>query len=312
MRYQPTNSLETPRFTGVRTFMRLPYVTDPERVDIAILGVPFDTGTSFAAGARFGPEAIRSASVLLRPFHPVLEVNIFDCISVADMGDLPTVPGYIEDTYKRIVDALVPLCKLGVVPLLLGGDHSITLAHLRVVSEVRGPIAFIQFDSHGDTWDSYFGKLYNHGTVFRRAAEEGLVRAEHCCQVGLRGSLYSPSDYQEGRALGYEIITTHEMRQIGLDETVRRIRSRVGDCPVFITFDVDFLDPVYAPGTGTPEIGGFTTYEAQYLIRNLKGLNFVGFDIVETLPDRDPSRVTALAAAGVAYELLTLYATSRK
>jgi agmatinase len=311
-KYQPINSQESPRFCEVRTFMRLPYIKTDEDVDFAVMGVPFDTGGSFAVGTRFGPEAIRAMSSLLRPYHPGLDVNIFDHCSGVDYGDLNVVPGYIEDSYQRIREQLSPIMKKGVIPVLLGGDHSVSLPHLRAAAETYGPVCLVHFDSHGDTWDEYFGRKYNHGTMFRRAVEEGIVDASHSIQVGMRGSLYAPDDIQDAEQLGYQVIPTQAMREMGEKAVIDQIIDRVGNRPVFFSFDVDFLDPVYAPGTGTPEVGGFSTYEAQQYIRGLKGLNFIGFDIVETLPDRDPTRVTALAAASVAYEFIALIAYNKK
>jgi agmatinase len=311
-KYQPINSQESPRFSEVRTFMRLPFIKTDEEVDFAVIGVPFDTGGSFAVGTRFGPEAIRSISSLLRPYHPGLDVNIFDYCSGVDFGDLTVVPGYIEDSYQRIRDQLAPIMKKGVIPILLGGDHSVSLPHLRAAAEAYGPVCLVHFDSHGDTWDQYFGRKYNHGTMFRRAVEEGIVDAAHSIQVGMRGSLYAPDDIYDAEQLGYQVIPTQAMREMGAKSVIDQIIDRVGNRPAFFSFDVDFLDPVYAPGTGTPEVGGFTTYEAQQYIRGLKGLQFIGFDIVETLPDRDPTRVTALAAANIAYEFIALVAFNKK
>lgn len=249
-KYQPINSQESPRFSEVRTFMRLPYVRMDDDVDFAVIGVPFDTGGSFAVGTRFGPESIRSMSALLRPYHPVLDVNIFDYCSGVDYGDLAIVPGYLEDSYQRIEEQLAPVMKKGVIPILLGGDHSITLPHLRSAAKAYGPVSLVHFDSHSDTWDSYFGRKYNHGTMFRRAVEEGIVDVKKSIQVGMRGSLYAPDDIGDAEQLGYQVIPTHEMKKIGLEAVVEQIRNRIGDRPVFFTFDVDFLDPVYAPGTG--------------------------------------------------------------
>jgi agmatinase len=312
-RYEPANSFETPRFSGVRTFMRLPNVQDLENADVAIVGAPFDTGASFRAGARFGPEGIRSASHLLRPYNPSQDVSIFEHLSVVDYGDVPVVPGFIEESYGRIREGLEPIHRAGVNPIVLGGDHSIALPELRAAAAVHGPLALVQFDSHADTWDAYFEKKYNHGTVFRRAVEEGLLVSERSIQVGMRGSLYGSGDLEASRELGFDLVTTDAVRKLGIEETISRIRERVGDAKVYVSFDVDFVDPAFAPGTGTPEVGGFSSWEAQEFIRGLARTQIVGCDVVEVYPQYDgPGQVTALLAANVAFELLSLIAVRRK
>jgi agmatinase len=308
-RYEPANSFETPRFSGVRTFMRLPNVRDLENADAAIVGAPFDTGASFRAGARFGPEGIRSVSHLLRPYNPSQQVSIFDHLSVIDYGDVPVVPGFIEESYERISAGLEPIHRAGVVPIVLGGDHSIALPELRAAAAVHGPVALVQFDSHADTWDAYFGQKYNHGTPFRRAVEEGLLDPSRSIQVGMRGSLYEAGDLEDSRELGFDLVSTDEVRELGIPAVVERIRERVGDAQVYVSFDVDFVDPAYAPGTGTPEIGGYTSHEAQEFVRRLAGIDIVGCDVVEVYPSYDgPGQITSLLAANVAYELLSLVA----
>ncbi len=312
-RYEPADSFETPRFSGVRTFMRLPNVRDLDNADAAIVGAPFDTGASFRAGARFGPESIRSISHLLRPYNPSQSVAIFDHLSVLDYGDVPVVPGFIEESYETIQSGLEEIHRAGVVPIVLGGDHSIALPELRAAASVHGPLALVQFDSHADTWDEYFGKKYNHGTVFRRATEEGLLRADRSIQVGMRGSLYDAGDLDASRELGLDLVTTDDVRKAGVSETIERIQERVGDAMVYVSFDVDFIDPAYAPGTGTPEIGGFTSREAQEFLRGLAGLQISGCDVVEVYPQYDgPGQITALLAANVAFELLSLVAVSTR
>jgi agmatinase len=311
-RYEAANSFETPRFSGVRTFMRLPNVQDLHNADVAIVGAPFDTGASFRVGARFGPEGIRSASHLLRPYNPSIDVSIFDHLSVIDFGDVAVVPGFIEESYERIGAGLLPIHRAGVVPIVLGGDHSVALAELRAAAEVHGALALVQFDSHPDTWDTYFGKKYNHGSVFRRAVEEGLLRTDRSIQVGMRGSLFAPGDWDDARELGFELITTDEVRLAGLPEIISRIRERVGDARAYISFDVDFCDPAFAPGTGTPEVGGFSSREAQEFVRGLAGLKIIGCDVVEVYPQYDPAQITAFLAANVAHEFLSLLALRRK
>src|ERR687892_2639407 len=311
-RYEPANSFETPRFSGVRTFMRLPNVRDLDNSDAAIVGVPFDTATTFRVGARFGPEGIRSVPPLLRRYTPSLDVAIFDRLSVIDYGDVPVVPGYIEESYRRIAEGLQPIHRSGVVPIVLGGDHSIALPELRAAAAVHGPLALVQFDSHPDTWDAYFGQKHTHGTPFRRAVEEGLLKLERSIQVGMRGSLFDSGDWNESRELGFELISADEVRAIGISETISRIHERIGDSKTYVSFDVDFVDPAFAPGTGTPEVGGFTSREAQEFVRGLAGMNIVGCDVVEVLPPYDSAQITALLAANVAHEFLSLFALRRK
>jgi agmatinase len=309
----PLDARVLPRFSGVRTFARLPHRTDLSGIDVAVLGIPFDTGTIFRPGARFGPEAIRSASALLRPYNPAWDVNVVEELAIVDHGDLPVAPGDTVETYRRVEAALAPVVEAGVVPLALGGDHSITLAELRVLAGRHGPLALVQLDSHGDTWDEYFGQKYFHGTTFLRACEEGLLDAAASVQAGLRGTVYGPGDLDESRRLGFAVLTAEELRALGPEAFGALVRERVGDRLAFLTFDVDFLDPAVAPGTGTPEIGGFSTAEALAFVRALSGLRLAGADVVEVAPAYDgPGQQTAIAAANVAWELLALHAVSRR
>jgi agmatinase len=308
---RPIDAKIVPRFAGVRTFMRLPHVTDVAGVDAAAVGIPFDTATSFRAGARFGPEQIRSASTLLRPYHPVLDVDVVETLSVVDYGDLPVAPGDTEGTYRRIEAGLAPLVDAGVFPLVLGGDHSITLPELRSLARRHGPMALVHLDSHTDTWESYYDQRYFHGTTFKRAAEEGLIDPAASVQAGMRGSLYASSDLADARGLGFTVIPSEELRALGPDGYATLVRERVGDRPVFLSFDNDFLDPAFAPGTGTPEIAGVSTAEAVALLRSLRGIRLVGCDVVEVSPPYDgPGQPTALAGANVALDLLALHAVS--
>ncbi|WDL95967.1 agmatinase [Alicyclobacillus sp. ALC3] len=312
-KYEPRNSFESPRFSGPRTFMRLPWVEKAEEgVDFAVTGIPFDGGQSFRTGARFGPEAIRDFSVLLRPYNPVQDISIFDYLSGIDYGDIPIIPGYIQESYDKMVEGLTPLLQAGIKPIVLGGDHSITLGELRAVAKQYGPVGLVHFDAHSDTWDAYFGMKYNHGTPFRRAIEEGLIVPERSIQVGMRGPLYAPDDLDVAKNLGLEVYTTNELRQVGIEAMIDTIKERVGQGPTFFSFDIDFLDPVYAPGTGTPEVGGVTTTEALELVRGLTGINFVAFDLVEVLPAFDHGQLTACAAANVVYEFISLIALQKK
>ena len=313
VRYEPVNSFETPRFSGVRTFMRLPNTQDLENADVAIVGAPFDTGASFRAGARFGPEGIRSASHLLRPYNPSQDVSVFEYLSVIDYGAVAVVPGFIEESYERIAVGLEEVHRAGMAPIVLGGDHSVALPELRAAAAVHGPLALVQFDSHADTWDSYFGQKYNRGTVFRRAVEEGLLRPESSIQIGMRGSLYDQGDLEASRELGFDLLTTDAVRKLSIEETIARIRERLGEAKAYVSFDVDFVDPAFAPGTGTPEIGGFTSLEALGFVRGLSGIDIVGCDIVEVYPQYDgPAQITALLAATVAFEFLSLLAGLKK
>ena len=307
--YRPLDAQVIPRFAGIRTFMRAPHVTNLDGVDAAAYGIPFDTGTSYRTGSRFGPEAIRSASALLRPYHPVHEVNVVDALSIVDYGDLPVSPGDIERTYAQVEDTLTPIVDAGVFPLAMGGDHSVTLPELRVLARRHGPLALVQLDAHADTWDSYFGQKYFHGTTFKRAVEEGLLDPAASVQAGMRGPVYTASDLGAARELGFTVVQSEELRALGPEAYARLVRGRVGERAVFLSFDVDFLDPAFAPGTGTPEIAGFSTAEAVGLLRALRGINLAGCDVVEVSPPYDgPGQPTALAAANVLWELLALRA----
>jgi agmatinase len=306
--YKPLDAREQPRFAGIRTFMRVPHVTALDGVDVAVYGIPFDTATSYRTGPRFGPEAIRSASALLRPYNPALEVDVTS-LSIVDYGDVPVSPGDTERTYGQIEAALAPLVDADVFPAALGGDHAITLAELRALARKHGPLALVQLDSHGDVWESYFGQRYFHGTTFKRALEEGLLEPSASVQGGMRGSLYGPEDLQAARDMGFTVLTTDELRALGPERYGELVRERAGGRPAFVTFDVDVLDPAFAPGTGTPEAGGFSTAEALAFVRALRGVSLVGCDVVEVSPPYDsPGAVTALAAATVMYELLSLHA----
>ena len=310
-RYTPADSLQSPRFTGPVTFARLPHVRTLEDVDVAMLGVPFDTGVTYRVGGRFGPGAVREASVMLRPYNPNLEIAPFEHLSCIDYGDVAIVPGYIERSYAAIESAVAPIVEAGVIPLLIGGDHACTLPHLRATRS-RGPVAVIDFDSHTDAWDSYFGEKYNHGTWMRRAIEEGLVDVDHSIEVGLRGPIYAAQDWTSLRSeLGLEYLTTEDVLRIGPAATAAAIRERVGDRPAFISFDIDVVDPAFAPGTGTPEPGGLSAHDALATVRGLIGIDFVGFDVVEVIPAYDPAGQTAFLAANLAYEMLSLVALRR-
>ena len=292
--------------------MRLPFGEAVEGLDFAVIGVPFDTGATFRVGARFGPEAIRSISSLLKPYNPCFDIDPFDHLAGVDCGDLQVVPGFTEESYREIHRGLLQIVQAGVVPILLGGDHSVTLPELRAIKEVHRAVALVHFDAHYDTADHYFGHRYTHGTPFRRAVEEGLVDPNHSIQVGMRGSLYGPEDREASRSLGFDVITGEEVDELGLSQVSTRIRERVGAWPAFVSFDIDVVDPAYAPGTGTMEPGGMTSREALRLVRGLAGLKLIGFDLVEVLPSYDPSNITALLAAGIVSEYIALLALGKK
>ncbi|MED4475008.1 agmatinase [Oceanobacillus caeni] len=310
--YQPKDSSKSPRFTGPRTFMRLEHIETTDNVDFVVMGVPFDTAASNRTGQRYGPQHIRDFSVLLRPYNPDQDINIFDYCSGVDYGDVDVIPGNIHRTYDNIVNALEPVLDKEIIPVIMGGDHSISLGHLRAFAKKYGPIALVHFDSHGDTWDNYFGEKYMHGTPFRRAVEEGLIDVDHSIQVGMRGPLYGPEDIEDARELGYEVIPMKEVREIGYDKVIERIHARAGDRPVFVTYDIDFLDPAYAPGTGTPEVGGPTSYEGLEYVRGLHGLDIKGFDLVEVLPTYDSGEITAVAASSIIFEMISLIAMKKR
>ena len=304
--------MQSPRFTGPSTFGRLPYVRTLEDVDVAIVGVPFDTGVTYRVGGRFGPNAVRAASVMLRPYNSNLDVKPYDVLSCVDYGDVAIIPGYTERSYAAIEAAVAPIVEAGVVPILIGGDHACTLPHLRATRS-RGPVAVIDFDSHTDAWDSYFGEKYNHGTWMRRAIEEGLVDVSRSIEVGLRGSLYGAEDWTGLKTeLGLDYLTTEDVFAIGPEAVAKRIRERVGSGPAFISFDIDVVDPAYAPGTGTPEAGGPSAHDLLAIVRALGGIDFVGFDVVEVIPAYDPAGQTATLAANLAYEMLSLVAVHRR
>ena len=312
-RYGPPDAFGAPRYTGVRTFARCPHVREVEGVDVAAVGVPFDTATSFRAGARFGPEAIRSASALLRPYHPPLDVDVFAGQSVVDWGDLDVTPGNAERTMEQIASGLEPLIAAGVTPIVFGGDHSIALGELRAHAAVHGPLGLVLLDAHADVWDAYYGERIFHGTPFRRALEEGLLAPERSLLAGMRGSLYGADDVQAPAGLGFEVLDDAQLRELGPADAATRVRERIGGGPVFLSFDIDVFDPAFAPGTGTPEVAGLQPREALGYLRALAGIRLVGFDLVEVSPPYDgPGQPTALLAANVAYEFLALSALAER
>ncbi len=306
--YQPPSASGSPRFCNMGTFMRLPMAHSAEGLDFGIIGIPFDTAASFRAGARFGPNGVRNISAMIKPNNVAMGVNIMDSIKGADLGDVPIIPDYIHETYAAIEKTLTEVLEQGAVPLSIGGDHAVTLGELRAIAKKHGKVSLIHFDSHLDLCDTVFGQKYNHGTPFRRAMEEGLIDPEHSIQIGMRGSLYDPDDFKIAADLGFKVIPGDMLHTMTPDELAKEIIDRVGDRKVFFTFDIDFVDPAYAPGTGTPEVGGFTSFETLQYIRKLKDLNFVGFDVVEVAPPYDHSEITAYMGANILFEFLSILA----
>ena len=304
--FQPLDSGAVPRFAGLPTFMRLP-VARPEDVDIALIGVPFDGGTTNRPGARHGPREIRNQSSLVRRVHHVTCVSPFDLARVGDCGDAPINPLSAEESLEKIEAFYRDVRQAGAVPLTAGGDHLISLPILRGLA-AGDPISLIQFDAHSDTYDSFFGNRYNHGTPFRRAVEEGLLDPKRIVQIGLRGAISDAANYNFARSAGIRLIFIEEVVERGVREVMAEARSILGDQPTYVSFDIDVLDPSIAPGTGTPEIGGLTTREAQAMLRLLRGLPVVGADLVEVSPPFDPSGATALTAATLMFELLCIIA----
>jgi agmatinase len=284
--------------------MRLPHVEDPQGLDVAIVGVPYDGGTSYRPGARLGPREIRAQSSLIRPYNYFQKVAPFDLLNVADVGDVDAPPVSIERCYEAVESRIESLVDAGARPIVIGGDHSISLPILRALAKRHGPLALVQFDAHIDTWDEYFGGKYFHGTPFRRAIEENLIDGRRFVQVGIRGPIYGEDDFDFHRQHGITMIDIDQVKTGGIAATVDRIRAIVSG-PVYMTFDIDSVDPAFAPGTGTPEVGGLTSHEAQQLVRGLAGLSLAGGDIVEVSPLFDgPGQITALLAANIMFELL--------
>ena len=306
----PPDARTVPRFAGPDTFARLPRLEDVGRAAVAVMGAPFDSGTSYRPGARFGPAAVRAASKLLRPYAPELDVHPWEERQVADAGDAAINPFDLEAAVSDVERAAAAVLEASDQLVTIGGDHTIALPLLRAVHARHGQCALVHFDAHLDTWDTYFGASFTHGTPFRRAAEERLLDLEHSLHVGIRGSLYSSSDLVEDASLGYAVITTARIAGEGVPRAIELIRDRVGDRPLYVSVDIDVLDPAHAPGTGTPEPGGLTTRELQELLRGLDGLAILAADVVEVSPPYDHAELTALAAAQVAYELLALLARS--
>ncbi|MGZ4452162.1 MAG: agmatinase [Nocardioides sp.] len=304
----PTDSSRIPRFAGPATFARLPRLDEVDRADIVVAGVPFDAGVSYRPGARFAPAHVRESSRLLRPYHPGLDVSPFEVAQVADAGDIAVNPFDINEALETIEASALDLTADGTRLLTVGGDHTITLPLLRAAKARHGEIALLHFDAHLDTWDTYFGADYTHGTPFRRAVEEGLLDTEAISHLGTRGPLYGKKDLEDDRRFGFGIVTAADVYHQGVVEVIDRVRQRIGDRPLYISIDIDVLDPAHAPGTGTPEAGGITSRELLEILRGLDGLNLIGADVVEVSPPYDHAEITGIAASHVAYDLVSLLA----
>ncbi|MQA10549.1 MAG: agmatinase [Pseudonocardiaceae bacterium] len=307
----PTDTSELPRFAGFATFARLPRIDQVSDVDIAVLGVPFDAGVSYRPGARFGPAAVREASRLLRPYHPALDASPFDGTQVVDAGDIAMNPYNIGAAIETLQHEAERFGARGTKLVSVGGDHTIALPLLRAAAAKHGPVALLHFDAHLDTWDTYFGEPYTHGTPFRRAVEEGVLDTEALCHVGTRGPLYGKADLDEDKRMGFGIVTSSDVLRRGVDEVADALRARIGDRPLYVSVDIDVLDPAHAPGTGTPEAGGMTSRELLEILRGLAGTTLVGADVVEVAPVYDHAEITSIAASHVAYDLVTLLAKER-
>jgi agmatinase len=307
----PVDAALVPRYAGPATYARLPRLDQVDSADVAVVGVPFDSGVSFRPGARFGANHVREASRLLRPYNPALDASPFENLQVADAGDMAVNPFNIDEAIEAIQANALGLTESGTKLLTLGGDHTIALPLLRAAAERAGqPVALLHFDAHLDTWDSYFGAEYTHGTPFRRAVEEGILDTEAISHVGTRGPLYGKRDLEDDRRFGFGIVTSSDVFRQGVDEVTAKLRDRIGTRPLYVSVDIDVLDPAHAPGTGTPEAGGMTSRELLEILRGLRGLNLVGADVVEVAPAYDHADITAVAASHVAYDLITLMGLS--
>ncbi|GER23721.1 agmatinase [Zafaria cholistanensis] len=305
----PIDSSRVPRYAGAATFARLPRLDQVQAADVAVVGVPFDAGVSYRPGARFGASHVREASRLLRPYNPALDVSPFELVQVADAGDMAVNPFNIQEAIETIQANAMDLTSSGTKLVTLGGDHTIALPLLRAAAERAGePVALLHFDAHLDTWDTYFGAEYTHGTPFRRAVEEGILDTEALSHVGTRGPLYGKKDLDDDRRFGFGIVTSADVYHQGVVEVVAKLRERIGNRPLYVSVDIDVLDPAHAPGTGTPEAGGITSRELLEILRGLRGMNLVGADVVEVAPAYDHAEITGVAASHTAYELVTLLA----
>jgi len=307
---KPVDSMVYPRHSGIATFMRLPHISDPRELDVAFVGVPFDTSAGYRVGARLGPRAIREHSSQIRLHHPVHNVTVHERIRIADYGDVRTTPFEIDKTYDSITREFEAIYAAGCRTIAVGGDHGITYPILRAVAKHTGPVALVQIDSHTDTHDAQFGYRLTHATPFRRAHEEGLIIPAKVMQIGIRGSLFYPDDLAWSRD-HYNLVTADDVHRRGIDAVVEDMRTMVGDAPLYFSFDIDGLDPMCAPGTGVPEIGGLTTWQAMQIIRGFAGLRLVGADLVEVSPACDTNDVTAIVAAQLLFEIESVFALNQ-
>ncbi|MQA04221.1 MAG: agmatinase [Streptosporangiales bacterium] len=307
----PVDASQVPRYAGPATFARLPRIDQVTNTDIAVVGIPFDTAVSFRPGARFGPSSVREASRLLRPYHPALDVEPFGVVQVVDAGDIVANPYDITAALGTIESRAGELLTADTQLVTIGGDHAIALPLLRAAAAKHGPVALLHFDAHLDTWDTYFGERYTHGTPFRRAVEEGLLDTDALCHVGIRGPLYGKRDLADDQRFGFGIVSSADVMRRGADEIAGMLRERIGQRPVYVSVDIDVLDPSHAPGTGTPEAGGLTSRELLEILRGLVGCQLVAADVVEVSPAYDHADITAVAAAHVTYDLVGLLAHLR-
>ena len=301
---QPLGGNVMPRFGGLASMMRLPVATGAEGLDAAFIGVPLDIGTSHRPGTRFGPRQIRAESALIRPYNMATGAAPFDALQVADLGDVPINTYNLQKSVDIIAQHYLPILQTGCKPLTMGGDHTIVLPILRAVKQVHGAVALIHVDAHADVNDDMFGERIAHGTPFRRAVEEGLLQCDKVWQIGLRGSGYSAEDFDWPRQQGFSVVQAHEVWYQSLSPLMEKIRSAIGDTPCYLSFDIDGIDPAYAGGTGTPEVGGLSVPQALEIIRGCRGLNLVGCDLVEVSPPYDPTGNTALLGANLLFEML--------
>lgn len=304
----PVDASVNPRYSGIATFARLPRIEDVPRADIAVVGIPFDSGVSYRPGTRFGPSHVRESSRLLRPYNPAQDVSPFAIAQVVDAGDIPVNPFDLTEAVTEVERAALALGEQVQRIVTIGGDHTVALPLLRAVAAKHGPVAVLHFDAHLDTWDTYFGAPITHGTPFRRASEEGLIDLTASCHVGTRGPLYSKQDLEDDERLGFSIVSSEYIEEHGVEAGIARILQRIGDKPLYVSIDIDVLDPAHAPGTGTPEAGGLTSRELLRILRALKSQNIVGADVVEVSPAYDHAQMTGIAASHVVYELVTLLA----
>ncbi len=304
----PVDASKNPRYAGLGTFARLPRIDEVPSADIAIVGIPFDTGVSYRPGARFGPSHVRESSRLLRPYNPAQQTSPFAACQVVDAGDFAVNPFDITEAVSEVERAASELGRQVQRIVTIGGDHTVALPLLRAIAKQHGPVAVLHFDAHLDTWDTYFGAPITHGTPFRRASEEGLIDLTASCHVGTRGPLYSPQDLEDDERLGFSIVTSESVEEHGVEAAIARVRNRIGDKPLYVSVDIDVLDPAHAPGTGTPEAGGLTSRELLRMLRALADRRIVGADVVEVSPAYDHAQMTGIAASHVLYELVSAMA----